>query len=75
MEKILALAEEGDDSAVEIEELVFEQVIDDERSIIRVEERQDLYERLEESDVQEVRLKEDLHSLLVSAVCQLKERI
>ena len=28
-----------------------------------------------ENAIQEVRLKQDLHTLLVSAVCELKERI
>lgn len=76
MDKILELAAEGDESAIEIEELVFEEVVDEERSIIRDEDSQSRqYDRLKESDVHEVRLKEDLHTLLVSAVCQLKERI
>lgn len=40
MDKIIEMAAEGDESAMDIEELVFEEVVDEERSIIRAEDGQ-----------------------------------
>ena len=73
MHKIFALAAEEDQSGIDLDELIFEEVEDQERSVIDAEigDQQDNIENA----IQEVRLKQDLHTLLVSAVCELKERI
>ena len=84
MDQILNMAEEGIESAFTVDELIFEEVIDDERTIIRAEQPSSLdptgnaaYNQLadESEQLPEVRLKEDLHSLLITGVCELKERI
>ena len=77
------MAEEGEESATfTIDELIFEEVIDEERSMIRAEPSLDpaggnIYNQLadETENLPEIRLKEDLHSLLITSVCELKERI
>lgn len=73
MDKILDMASDGDASVFAEEELIFEEVVDEEKSMIRAND--DQYDKLEESLMPEVRLKEDLNTLLISAVCELKERI
>ena len=83
MDQILNMAEEGIESAFTVDELIFEEVIDDERTIIRAEPSSldptgnATYNQLadETEQLPEVRLKEDLHSLLITGVCELKERI
>lgn len=37
MDKILHMVEEGDETAFNVDELIFEEVIDEERSMIRAE--------------------------------------
>lgn len=55
-------------------ELIFEEVVaEDERSMIRGEDGE--YNELEDENMPEIRLKDDLHTLLLSSVCELKERI
>ena len=83
MDKILNMAEEGIESAFTVDELIFEEVIDEERSMIRAETNtldpagNAAYNQLadESESLPEIRLKEDLHSLLITGVCELKERI
>ena len=96
MDKILNMAaavEEGGegaedggaaiDAAFNLEELIFEEVVDEERSMINAVEQPPVdhtgtaYNQLadEQESLPEIRLKEDLHSLLIASVCELKERI
>ena len=84
MDKILDMAHaaEGDEQSVfTADELIFEEVLDEERSMIRADpnlyNEADNYNQLAEENeaLPEIRLKEDLHSLLIAAVCELKERI
>ena len=49
---------------------------EDERSMIRADgDDAGEYNELEDENMPEIRLREDIHSLLISAVCELKERI
>ena len=80
MDKILDMAHavDGDEQSMfTLDELIFEEVLDEERSMIRLEPDPGNYNQLaEEAEaLPEIRLKEDLHSLLIAAVCELKERI
>ena len=77
MDKILNMSDNNEAQAVfTFDELIFEEVVDEERSMIRVEDDGDgNYNQLEEDLIPEIRLKEDLHSLLIAAVCELKEKI
>ena len=77
MDKILNMSDNNDAPPVfTFDELIFEEVVDEERSMIRVEDDGDgNYNQLEEDLIPEIRLKEDLHSLLIAAVCELKEKI
>ena len=77
MDKILNMSDDNEAQAVfTFDELIFEEVVDEERSMIRVEDDGDgNYNQLEEDLIPEIRLKEDLHSLLIAAVCELKEKI
>ena len=77
MDKILNMSDDNEAQAVfTFDELIFEEVVDEERSMIRVEDDGDgNYNQLEEDLIPEIRLKEDLHSLLIVAVCELKEKI
>ena len=77
MDKILNMSDNNDAQPVfTFDELIFEEVVDEERSMIRVEDDGDgNYNQLEEDQIPEIRLKEDLHSLLIAAVCELKEKI
>ena len=83
MDKILSMAEEGVESAFTVDDLIFEEVVDEERSIVRAEPSSldpagnAAYNQLadESESLPEIRLKEDLHSLLITGVCELNERI
>ena len=77
MDKILNMSDNNEAQPVfTFDELIFEEVVDEERSMIRVEDDGDgNYNQLEEDQIPEIRLKEDLHSLLIAAVCELKEKI
>lgn len=62
-----------DDDEFNLDELIFEEVVSEERSVVLRDNGN--YDQFMDDPIQEIKLKDDLHSLLISGVCELKERI
>ena len=72
MDKILN--QEEDALAFKFDELIFEEAIDEERSQVYAAQESD-YNQLEDEQLPEIRIKQELHSLLIEDVCVIKDRI